>query len=71
MTIEELIKSIIVQFPAIGILLIFVYTVYNDWKREREYYRSLVDSLIAENIKQSQAVRDCLEHIPPTTPLKE
>lgn len=59
MSIEELIKSIIVQFPAIGILLIFVVTVYNDWKKEREYYRSLVDSLIAETIKQNEKLRDC------------
>lgn len=59
MSIEELIKSIIVQFPAIGILLIFIVTVYNDWKKEREYYRSLVDSLIAENIRQGEKIRDC------------
>lgn len=59
MTIEEIVKSIIVQFPAIGILLVFVVAVYNDWKKEREYYRSLVDSLIAENIRQNEKLRDC------------
>lgn len=33
---EEIIKSIILQFPAIGVLLVALFVLYRDTKAERE-----------------------------------
>lgn len=35
MTPEELIKSIVLQFPAIGVLLYWSNRLYTDWQKER------------------------------------
>lgn len=81
MTIEELIKTIIVQMPAIGILLYFVNRLYTDWQvdrtkatEQREQTLKLMAELLprVENIEQTiDIICDTLDKTltrnPPTT----
>lgn len=81
MTIEELIKTIIVQMPAIGILLYFVNRLYTDWQadrakatEQREQTLRLMGELVprVENIEQTiDIICDTLDKTltrkPPTT----
>lgn len=46
---DDIIKSIVVQFPAIGILLYMLQRLYNDWSEDRKEARAdrndMLDSL--------------------------
>lgn len=45
---DEIIKSLILQAPAVGIALYALYIVYNDWKKDRDIAAAQRDKMIEQ-----------------------